>query len=336
MATIAQGALGFSCYTNQESIAALSPFPQFSNFQLSLKDCLKKIERDCESEQYDPDELNYNKLKADAFEEMKATKDFKDFYCINFEQSEVDFSSDRKCSTLSIQPKQKSCENLAPKEHEDYITITDECNSLLTEHLKPRLTTTVKDRFSSTLSEVLTNFKTLHKNNADVTRLLDQVSKTTNFDYRLTSFTAGARGTNEFDQCAEYNEDEVPVWCQSKHIIVPGGKVFLPKERLELILAHEVGHIINKTSHPNNKFDQLIDKLKKVNHKGSKKIKKAKEELRNETYADIHMQEYKNSFMNTEPIKNHFCHYDKGLEIYNEQTHYLHPYHRQALINCNL
>jgi hypothetical protein len=102
------------------------------------------------------------------------------------------------------------------------------------------------------------------------------------------------------------------------------------------VVAHEVGHILNNTIHSEDEFNQVIKKLKKANHRGSKNITKAKDALRDETYADIHMQEYQRNFIAKDSVLSHFCHYsNRDSTSYTKHSSYLQPYHRQALINCS-
>jgi hypothetical protein len=331
--------LASSCKVSSEIAIDLEKFPAFENLDLDFNACVRKVQKDCDSIAFDPDEKRFERLKEEAFNQIKKTKEFKDFYCQNFKNGVVNYSPDRSCPNIKIPSKFKDCITMAPKESEDYDVIKNQCSALLSEALKPSLTLKIRDNFNSTLSRVLKNFKGLHSDKQDVVKILESVSKYTNFDYRLTTFVAGARDKASFYECMEDLGEKKPKWCDKENIIVPGGKVFLSNERLELVLAHEIGHIINKTYHPDKQYENLIGKLKKADNLGSKSIKESKEELRSETYADIHMKEYQRKFIDKSQINSHFCNYEKDLSkeksFYKLGTNYLHPYHRQALINCD-
>jgi len=174
---------------------------------------------------------------------------------------------------------------------------------------------------------VIDGFKDLYQQSPEIQKILNQISKTTNFNYRLTNLVAGARTKSDFYECMDQKR---PKWCENQYLIVPGGRVFSDPVALELILAHEVGHMINKVDLPTLEFNDKVDQIRACNHLGSKLINKI--EIESEASADIYMSRYFKRFMNSDKAQTHFCHYKAPTNY--QEANYLHPYHRQALISC--
>lgn len=321
--------LSFTCYNPE--ISSFNQFNQLENYNPDLKACLDKVENLCKMNRLDLNRDTFDKMLRDSFNKAKTTGKFKQFYCENFKQGKVDFDSDRKCDSSQIElelKKMNSCGELVEKTHEDFDTINSLCDENLMIQMKQNyLTKEVETKFTDTLKNVVSGYKQIYKDNPEVELVLNQISKSTNFDYRLTTMVAGARNKNDFFDCIDGQKLS---WCEANFIIVPGGRVFSDAKTLELILAHEVGHIINKVELPTEEFNQKVSEIKSCNHLNSKIINNS--EIENETSADIHMSRYYKKFMKTEISKTHFCHY-KAPKSY-EKANYLHPYHRQALLNC--
>lgn len=315
-------------------IGDLKVFTKTNNYKVDLKQCLEEVKNLCDGVKTDLNEMNLNQLKQSAFERATKSKDFHNFYCQNFKNNIIDHNFDRKCSTKLVQKqieKYHSCDDMVSKDHNDYETTFKLCDYILMQELKKDLTNEIKDKFEVKLNSVIDGYKEIYKNDKNVITALSKISKTTNYNYRLSSFVAGARDISEFSYECDF-ADVKPTWCDSSYIIAPGGRVFSHPENLELILAHEVGHIINKESLPENEFSSTMKSLKGCNHLNSKGIDN--DLVRSEASADIHMSRYYQKYMKPNIVKTHFCKYDQENHVYSKEN-YLHPYHRQALINCS-
>ncbi len=312
----------------------INDFKQFSSFEnldLDLKACLEKTQKLCEeSKKNDFDKL-FLESRTRAMSEVIQNKDFQEFYCMNFEKGAPSYDSDRKCkaSTVLIELKdKKDCESFVSKDHEDYELYATNCNYYLNEVMEKSLGQWRKNLFKNKLKVIKENYKKLYPNKK-VHKILDQISNTTNFNFRLSSFVAGARSKEDLSSDCMVSDEP---WCKSDYVILPGGKIYLKPENLELVLAHEIGHIINDVQKP-KEYTGLIDKIQKCNHLGSKNIKNLKDELEEETSADIHMAKYANEFMDLNKINDHFCNY-KATHKYEKKPSYLNSIHRQGLVNC--
>lgn len=311
----------------------LDSFTALESYSPELKDCLEKTEKLCRQTSVDKSSQNFRLVTARAFDEIKRSHDFQEFFCQNFEKGKISFNPERKCQQAQL------TQELASFHSCDFISKLDDnasepmsiCQQLLTDELKKPtyLTNDLKNNFTKTLTQVIEGFKKIHSNDKAIHQILSKISLGTDFDFRLSSFVAGARDRSEVSGC-DSNWGEAADWCQGDYFILPGGRIFSEPENLELILAHEVGHIINKVSLPEKNFSEVSTKLRSCNHLDSKNLNE--DQLRSETSADIHMARYHKEFMPSSSVETHFCQYNQK-ENY-QISHYLHPYHRQALINC--
>jgi hypothetical protein len=322
--------MSFTC--GPQSQGALDAFSSFETYTPELKECLEKTKKLCEGVVTDKSSENFNSVIGRAFEKVKNNKDFLDFYCQNFENGKISFNYDRKCNLTSLKKEieqLRSCDFI-PKNDHDADEALNICSQLLNDELqKPEyLTKEHKENFKKTLSSVVERFKQLYSSENGVKEILSKISLDTDFEYRLSSFVAGAREKNELSGCNS-NWGEPASWCKGDYFILPGGRIFSEPANLELILAHEVGHIINHVNLPEKQFSAVTSKLKNCDHLGSQKLNE--EQLRSETSADIHMARYHKEFMKDD-VSTHFCKYDQKENYLS--ANYLHPFHRQSLINC--
>ena len=242
------------------------------------------------------------------------------------------FNPDRKCKREKLLKElegTKDCESFVSKDHDEYEFYERNCNHFLRGAMVKSLGDWRKNLFKNTLKKIKNNYKLMYPDKK-VQEIIDSISDTTNFEYRLPHFVAGARQKGDLSRICMMNDAP---WCKSDYVIMPGGKVFLKPENLELVLAHEIGHVINDVQMPKD-YDLTVTKIQKCNHLGSKRIKNLKEQLEEETSADIHMAKYAKKFMNPESINDHFCNY-RETHNYEKESVYLNSIHRQALINCD-
>gem|GEM_PF-6736868 len=310
----------------------LNVFIPLDKYDPEFKACLEKTAKLCESTPRDKSSENFQKVTKLAFDKVKDTAEFKEFYCQNFEKSKVSFNYDRKCDQTSLDNELNSlhsCEFIS-KDNADASEALALCQQFLNDEIKKPnyLTSELKTNFKKTLKDVIDGYNKIYPDNKDIKNILLKVSLETDFDYRLSTFVAGARDKSEVQGCDP--TWGVAEWCKGDYFILPGGRIFSEPQNLELILAHEVGHIINKVSLPENAFATVTSKLMACNHLGSSSLDI--DQLRSETSADLHMARYHEKFMQEKSVETHFCQYDKKEKY--EKSNYLHPYHRQALINC--
>lgn len=321
---------GFTCPVMNPS--SLDAFSAFDNYSPELKTCLEKTARLCEQTLKDPSTENFKQITAHAFNQLKEQSEFLEFYCQNFEKGQLSYKPDRRCHPVDLKKELTeihSCDFI-PKKNEEASEARNICDQYLTDELKkPKyLTKDRKDNFKATLSKVIDGYKQLYPSNPSILKILTQISPDTDFEYRLSTFVAGAREKNDMMNCdPTWGTAE---WCKGDYYIVPGGRIFSEPQNLELIIAHEVGHIINKVELPEKEYQKISSQLKTCNHLGSQNLDE--DQLRSETSADIHMSQYHKNFMKDSRIETHFCLYEQPQNYL--KANYLHPYHRQALLNC--
>lgn len=323
--------MSFTCEVQAPS--ALDSFSAFENYPPELKECLEKTAKLCQETKTDKSTENFKTVSAKAFDKVKRSKEFTDFYCENFQNGKLSFDGNRKCDLklISKELEQKhSCEFI-PKNDDNATEAQNICGQFVIDELKKPdyLTPELKTNFKKTLVNVIDGFKKIYPKNKNVADILSKISLDTDFEFRLSTFVAGARERNELQGCdATWGEAS---WCKGDYFILPGGRIFSEPQNLELIIAHEVGHIINKVDLPEKEYGKTTAQLKACNHLDSQRLDI--DQLRSETSADIHMAKYYREFMKGSDVKTHFCQYEQKND-YLKST-YLHPYHRQALLNCS-
>lgn len=321
----------YICY--ETNFTTIDEFGEFKDYDPDLKACLDKVAELCKSLDEDSDQIHFDNLKKIAFLNARTTEEFHEFYCWNFDKGVPKFDANRKCDPTELQnevSKYTSCEDMLEKTQANEEEIENGCLALEAQQMMDNVTQDIKDKFETKLAKVISGYKEMFEGNTDILSMLDQIAPTTFYNYRLSEPVAGAREVLSFNEECMW-EPEKKEWCKYKLMVVPGGKVFWNESSLELVLAHEIGHFINYIELPENAYQKTMKSLIACNHLDSKKIDI--EEARNETSADIYMAKYNKLFMKSQDIQSHFCHYEIPTDY--SKASYLHPYHRQALLNCN-
>lgn len=324
--------MSFTCEPKLPEI--LPEFSNLENYDPAFKKCLEETKNRCLQSGSDENKKKFEDVLGNAFAEIKKSSEFREYYCQNFENGKPKFNFERECDALEVSRALEgasSCDELI-KKPDEHIEVSNLCSELVIQELKkPKyLTEKIKTNFKSKLKNVISGYQEIFSDNKAIQEVLEKISLETDFDYRLTTFVAGARTNSDLPICA-FEWDRLS-FCEKEFVIVPGGKVFSRPENLELILAHEVGHIINRVKLPEKEFDKFTSTLKSCNHLGSSEL--VEDDLRSEASADIYMQKYFKKFMKQgPPLDTHFCDYEPHKSY--QKTSYLHPFHRQAMLNCN-
>lgn len=188
----------------------LDSFSAFENYTPELKECLEKTAKLCEETKTDKSTENFKAVTARHFDKVKHSKEFKAFYCENFEKGKVSFNSDRKCNLEILNQeleKHHSCEFI-PKNDDDASEALNICGQFLIDELKKPeyLTPALKNNFKKTLVDVIDGFKKLYPKNKDVAQALSKISLDTDFEYRLSTFVAGREIRVNFKVVAHLGE----------------------------------------------------------------------------------------------------------------------------------
>lgn len=317
-------------------IYAFNKFNKFDHLNLDLKECLKKVQKDCEKVGENQNQLKLDKRVKKAFEKAKKTKAFREMYCTNYLNGEINMDWDRNCSKKDIDLQLEDfsqCSDFPVTADDDRVHTM--CDDYVIEQMQVDLTPEIKNNYKKTIQKVISGFSELYKDKLEVQEILSQIAIDTNFKYRLNKMVAGQRVSTDPEM--QYDcmwEEKKPEWCESPYIIVPGGYVFANQESMELVMSHEVGHVINDVLLNEPELRSKANQIKGCAHEGSSILNA--DNILGEGGADLHMAKYYHKFMKTKKSLTHFCHYPMDATFYldSRHNHYLHPYHRQALINC--
>lgn len=318
-------------------VVTFKKFERFDHINLDLKACLEQIEKDCEDAGPNTNKIELDKKVSIAFEKAKKTKAFRKMYCTNYLNGEINIDWDRKCfdekMDLALSDFRK-CEDFPVTADDD--RVHTQCEYLLNQEMLKQVTPDIKKNYTDKIQKVINGFKEIYSHDPDIKEVLSRIAIETDFSYRLSELVAGQREPTDKELSIQCFDDNRPKWCYSDYLIVPGGRIFSDDASLELILAHEVGHVINDITMFEPELRSKAHQIKACAHAGSSILDIDKITTQGEGAADLHMAKYYHRFMKNQSSRTHFCHYPMDATFYidDRQNHYLHPYHRQALINC--